>query len=260
MKDLFLVPFSKLAGFRTFWIFFTLILVVTFGFAGMASRFTELVISGQELPIGGLFTFPQVWVNASWFVKFGNYFLGFLVILLVTSDDENNLLKQHIIDGWDREQALASYLIVCGFFAFISLSVSVLISLIFGVKDAGPYFNFGNFQGLLYFMLQCFIVMEFALLLSLLQRKAVPAILTYIGWQLILEPLFGWFLDEYVFDGISQYLPFKVVGKLLADPFVPSLSILGEAGQVPINIVLIAGSYMCLFAAIAWVRLRFTDY
>ncbi|MFK7826906.1 MAG: hypothetical protein AB8G05_22375 [Oligoflexales bacterium] len=261
MKDLFLVPFSKLVGYRTFWIFLIIILGVTFAIAGIASKFTELTVSGNELPIVGLFTFPQVWGNASWFMKFGNYFLGFLVILLATSDDENKLLKQHIIDGWDREQVLASYLLVCGSFAFISLSVSIFISLAFGLKGEGPYFTAEAMQGLLYFLIQCFIVFEFALVLSLLLRKAVPAILTFIGWQLILEPLLGWILDENVFDGISEYLPFRVVGKLLADPFIPSLSnVLGDAAVVPINIVLIAGSYMAIFAGIAWLKLRFTDY
>ena len=261
MKDLFLVPFSKLAYYRTFWVFLILILGVTFAIAGIVSSITELSLSGADLPIAGLFTFPQVWGNASWFMKFGNYFLGFLVILLVTSDDENKLLKQHIIDGWDRERALFSYLLVCGVFALISLFVSILIAVVFGIKGDGPYFNSSSFQGLFYFFFQCFIVFEFALVLSLLLRKAVPAILTFIGWQIILEPLLGWLLDRNIWDGISEYLPFKVVGTLLPDPFVPSLSkLLGEAGQVPVNMVVIAGAYMSLFAVVAWVKLRFTDY
>lgn len=261
MKDLFLVPLVKLAYYRTFWIFLIFILGITFAIAGIVSSINELTVSGAQLPIAGLFTYPQVWGNASWFMKFGNYFLGFLLILLVSSDDENKLLKQHIIDGWDREKVLASYLLVCGTFALISLLVSVLISLVFGIKGDGPFFNVGSLLGLAYFFIQCFIVFEFALVLSLLQRKAVPAVLTFIGWQMVLEPLLGWALDRNIWEGISGFLPFNVVGKLLSDPFVPSLSaILGEATQVPLNVVLIAGTYVFVFAGLAWLKLRFTDY
>ncbi|NRA44839.1 MAG: hypothetical protein HRU09_07785 [Oligoflexales bacterium] len=261
MKDLFLVPFSKLVYYRTFWVFLVLILGVTFAFAGIISSLPELPVSGVKLPISGFFSYPQVWVNVSWFMKFGTYFLGFLVILLVTNDDESKLLKQHIIDGWDRERALASYLLVCGTFAFMSLFVSIFIALVFGVKGDEPYFNANSLQCFLYFFMQSFIVFEFALVLSLLLRKAVWSILVFIVWQIILEPIIGWILDLNGWELVSKYLPFHVVGTLIPDPYVPKITdLLKGATDVPIDMVAVAGVYICFFAGAAWLKLKFTDY
>lgn len=252
------VPIQKILTYKPLWVILSLTLFAEFSLIFILSNLSSSAITGSGVSLLK-FNFPEIWLNLSWLGKLGNYIIGFLLIFIISADEEHLTLRQHIIDGWSREQAVLSYHVLCLVFATVSILVAVIFSLIFGYSEPNQAIIESNqFRILLCFFLQSFLIFQFALLVSVWVKKSIPALFCFLGWLLIAEPLIGVAIDSNIRKGYSELLPFHTIGKLLPD-LNPMGILSGASTVVSINYILISIAYVWLFWLLIWVRIKFRD-
>lgn len=252
------VPLRRLRGYRPFWTIFLLTLITEFLLLLVLSNISTLTLQQTELPMLK-FSFPHIWLNLSWIGRVVNYFMGFLLIQLVSADHEDLTLRQNMINGWSREDCLLSYHLLCLMLALVSLLMLLGFGFSFGHRMPGQaIMDLSHLRLLSCYLLQSFLLFQFALMVSLLVRRAVPSVFCFLGWLLILEPLLGSVVDAQIRKGYSEFLPFHSIGKLLPD-ISPEALLTGSIPQISGNYILMSLFYLLLMALISWLMLRFRD-
>ena len=252
------VPLRKLKGYRLFWISYMLIILVELSVMTVLTNVGDLSVGKSNLDMMH-FSFPDIWLNVSWIGKLGNYFMGFLLIYLVAGDEENLTLRQNIINGWSREDAVLSYHFICLFFALASLATVLVLGSIYGYqKDARPIIGVSQIRLLLCYLLQSFLIFQFSLTIALWVKRAVPAAFFFLSWLVIIEPLLGVLVDSKLRRGYSELLPFHGIGKLLPE-INPLAPMSGSGIPISANYIWLGFGYLTLFLMLCWVRVRFRD-
>lgn len=258
MKQLLIVELYKLIRYKTFWTFFggyaLLYILVASVFYSIATHFQ---ISPMQIKSIDMLTFPMAWHTFSWLGSWFYFLLGLLIILLLTNDFECNTLRQQIIDGFSRERYLAGrYLIIC-LFAFYACLIVFITGISLGsVAEGGQLFSKYTIAFLFALFLQGVGLLSFALFLSFLIRRAMLATFVFMSFPVIIEPVFGWFLDARIMDGISHKLPLHVFFSYIPPPsFLISKPIMLPSFEM----MSIGLFYNGLMIFITWMTFKFSD-
>ena len=265
MQDIFKVPITKIIHYRLFW---TLAILI-FGLTLMGTYFLWYVSQnpfedGKSLPgasLAHLFTASQIWMTSMLIAKMCTYFLSLLLILIVSSDFEYDLLKQHMIDGWSRGKAALSYLFVSFFFSLIPLFLVFCIVLFFG--GFSTFFQSLNLNVIGYlgrFILHCLLTFQFVVFLTLLLKKSVPTIIMLTSWLIIIEPLLKWNIDNKIYDGGSVILPFTLINKVLNLPNTLLGPQFAAADDTSLYIVFFGVLYLGIIYLNSWMKIKYTEF
>jgi ABC-2 type transport system permease protein len=205
--------FRKILPYRTFWvilaIYVLLLLLILY-----VSR--NVSISGQSLG-NSLYEFPGLWGRFTYIAYFFNLLLGILVIVLVTDEYSFRTIRQQVIDGRSRaEVVLAKFYVVLGLAVFSTIFLLVL-GLFFGLlfsSSKSISAILGQIDHLSYFFVQSVGYMALAMFFAFLIRKSGLAIIAFLAWSKIVEPILHLQLD----DSIDRFMPMKVFGSLTPTP------------------------------------------
>ncbi len=270
MKSVILNEYTKLWSYTAFRIIILLHFILFFLVVLVTSRL-DITIPGFSTDY--LYQFPNIWEFFPWVASWFNLLLAILIIVMTGNEYTFRTFRQHVIDGLSRSDLLTGKVFLIIAIAIYSMLMVLLFSLLFGfifTRDmtAGLFVN--KTYILLVYFVQAVAYMSTGFLLAILFRNTALAIVLFILYRLIIEPVFRLFFPPEA----RLYFPMKVISNLTPMPEFLSISsgnkadpgnvdtlnlreigILAEDLPVYLNLLLALG-YTALFIGLAWVLLR----
>jgi ABC-type transport system involved in multi-copper enzyme maturation permease subunit len=256
MNRLLTIELRKLLPYRTFW-------VILFTFAALLILFaygsSNITINGQQSG-SEIYHFPGIWMKLTYIASFFNLLLGILLIILVTDEYTFRTFRQSVIDGLFRGELVASKFQVVLLVGVVASFILLLIGLGFGIPNT-PQVTLGlTFSGamhLVYYFVQAIGYISIAVFFGFLIRKNGLAIIAFLVYTKIVEPLVHWRLE----DNLDKYFPMKVFSSLTPMPGQEVLdSLTGPTESLnPQQAVLPALVYIGLFYLFTYLLLKVRD-
>lgn len=213
------------------WLKFSKNPVVLVLFACFGLLFPIAILSGKEvfkntappLPHSSIFyEFPTVWdyqgYAGNWLVSF---FLGFMMIHIISSEVGNKTMRQNIIIGLNRREYFVSKLISMAMLSGIATAVYYLTSIIIGIIhtdgwDFALVFD-NNFAGFRFYLM-CMGYLSFAAVISYVMRRGSLSLLMYFSLMMFIEPIIRGIYFAYFKDGGVKYFPLNAIEDLMPNP------------------------------------------
>jgi ABC-2 type transport system permease protein len=256
MTQLLTTELRKLLPYRTFWIILLLYaaLLVLFMYSSSA-----ITINGQRFG-DEIFRFPGIWMRLTYIASYFNLLLGILMITLITDEYAFRTFRQQVIDGLFRQDLVIAKGLVALLIGLVCTAFVSLTGLYFGITYTPswtPALVSQDAMHLAYYLVQALGYMSIAVLLSFLIKKNGVAILVFLLYTKVLEPLIHWRLD----DEKDKYLPMKVLSSLTPTPGQEVLDSLTGPTIVlsPQQAVVPALIYIGVFYLLSVVLLRIRD-
>ncbi|PKV63200.1 ABC transporter permease [Pontibacter ramchanderi] len=203
----------KIIHYPTFWTIMAIYVLLQVLLIYFSSN---LMVSGQSLG-KSLYDFPNIWMRFSYIAYFFNLLLGILLIVLITDEYSFRTLRQQVIDGRSRAEAvLAKFYVTLGLAAagtVFLLAMGLLFGLIYSTNTSIEAI-FSKIDYLSYFFVQAVGYMCLAMFFAFLIRKSGLAIIAFLAWSKIVEPIIHYQMD----DRIDRFMPMKVFGSLTPTP------------------------------------------
>ena len=237
-----------------------------------------LSTSAMDITVPGfstnhLYQFPNIWEYFPWVASWFNLLLAILIIVMTGNEYSFRTFRQHVVDGFSRIQLLSGKAFLILMIGVYSLLMVLLFSLIFGFIFSNDYSD-GAFLNKTYILLVYFVqaiaYMSAGFFLAVLFRNTALAIVLFILYRLIIEPVFRLFFPQ----GARLYFPMKAISNLTPLPEFLSISSGNQAGAegvdtlsfremglmaedlpVLVNLLLALG-YTALFISLAYLLLR----
>ena len=242
MLRLLKIEWNKIYYYKTARIFtilyFAMLVIIGLALANFEFKLNGIGFKFSKL---GMFNFPVVWQNITWFSALAKIFIAIIVITNVTNEYSSRTLKQNLIDGLSKKEFLVSKVLSNTVLAILSTILVFLISLILGCFFSEEKSNV--FQGMgfvLMYFIKLFFFLSMCLFFSFLLRKNAFAFLGIVVFQII-EVIF-WVSEILIrklvfhqdftsFDGfVSNYLPLNSCYNLISfADFSPGRFLMGEA-------------------------------
>ena len=208
------------------------------------------------------FEFPTIWdymgYIGNWLTSF---FLGFVVIYMITSEVASKTMRQSIINGLNRKDYfLGKVYTILTFSAFATL-IYIISTIIIGIIHTDGFdlelIMDSNWAPFRYFLM-CMGYMSFALLIGFTMRKSGLAIFFYLVYVMMLEVVLRYIQVWAWPHEATKWWPMNIIEDLMPNPFLK----LGDKfikneydfGLLVSNNGAIIGSilYTILFLGIAW--------
>jgi ABC-2 type transport system permease protein len=237
-----------------------------------------LVTSRLDITVPGfstdyLYQFPNIWEFFPWVASWFNLLLAILIIVMTGNEYSFRTFRQHVVDGFSRSQLLSGKAFLMLMIGIYSLLMVLLFSLIFGFIFTSDYSG-GAFIRKTYILLVYFVqaiaFMSAGFFLAVLFRNTALAIILFILYRLIIEPVMRLFFPPEA----RLYFPMKVIANLTPMPEFLSISsgkrpsgggvdtlsfremgLMAEDLPVLVNLMLAIG-YTAIFITLAWWLLR----
>lgn len=237
-----------------------------------------LVTSRMDITVPGfstdyLYQFPNIWEFFPWVASWFNLLLAILVIVMTGNEYSFRTFRQHVVDGFSRSQLLSGKALLILMIGVYSVLMVLLFSLIFGFIFSSDYSD-GAFINKTYILLVYFVqaiaYMSAGFFLVVLFRNTALAIVLFILYRLIIEPVARLFFQPEA----RLYFPMKVISNLTPMPEFLSISSGKQPGTDQVDTLsfremgfmaedlpvitnlLLATGYMAIFIALAYWLLR----
>lgn len=177
-----------------------------------------------------IFSFPGIWEYqayvGSWLVFF---FLGFVMMYIITSEVNFKTMRQNIITGLTRKEFFMSKIGVMIVLAIISTIIYIITCLLYGYFYTEPHSFEGAFaDGSMLFIFKYFLMnlgyMSFGLMIALLIRNSGIAIFFYVSYIIFIEMMLKWMVHKELVADTSlehtmNYWPLNAIEDLTPNPF-----------------------------------------
>ena len=270
MKSIILNEYTKIWSYTAFRVIILLHFILFFLVVLVTSRL-DITIPGFSTDY--LYQFPNIWEFFPWVASWFNLLLAILIIVMTGNEYTFRTFRQHVIDGLSRADLLTGKVFLIITVAVYSMLMVLLFSLLFGfifTRDMTAGLFVKKTYILLVYFVQAVAYMSTGFLLAILFRNTALAIVLFILYRLIIEPVFRLFFPPEA----RLYFPMKVISNLTPMPEFLSISsgnkadpgnvdtlnlremgILAEDLPVFLNLLLALG-YTALFIGLAWLLLR----
>ena len=270
MKSIILNEYTKIWSYTAFRVIILLHFILFFLVVLVTSRL-DITIPGFSTDY--LYQFPNIWEFFPWVASWFNLLLAILIIIMTGNEYTFRTFRQHVIDGLSRSDLLTGKVFLIIAIAIYSMLMVLLFSLLFGfifTRDMTAGLFVKKTYILLVYFVQAVAYMSTGFLLAILFRNTALAIVLFILYRLIIEPVFRLFFPPEA----RLYFPMKVISNLTPMPEFLSISsgnkadpgnvdtlnlreigILAEDLPVYLNLLLALG-YTALFIGLAWLLLR----
>jgi ABC-2 type transport system permease protein len=226
MRSILFNEITKTWSYRAFRIIILLHFVLFFLVVLVTSR---LNITVPGFSTDYLYQFPNIWEFFPWVASWFNLLLAILVIVMTGNEYSFRTFRQHIIDGFSRTQLLTGKGFLILMIGIYGLLMVLLFSLIFGFIFTSDYSD-GAFLKKTYILLVYFVqaiaFMSAGFFLAVLFRNTALAIVIFILYRLIIEPVMRLFFPAKA----RLYFPMKVIANLTPMPEFLSISSGKEQG------------------------------
>lgn len=214
MKRIIGIEWSKISSYSFFKVMlilhFCLFLLVTF-------VFTRMKISVPGFTFGNLFMFPNVWSTFAWVASWFNILLALIMIVLTGNEFAGRTLRQQVISGLTRSEFIYGrgvLVLILSVYGFLMVTFAGIISGIIFTPDIQFGNIFNNFGIVFIYMIQAVGYMTIGILLAVLFRNNSMAILLYLLYFIIIEPIIR-VLCPMV---IRPWFPVKIISHLTPVP------------------------------------------
>jgi ABC-2 type transport system permease protein len=252
---LFRAELRKILPYRTVWIILLAYAVLLLLFVSAGG---SLNVNGQ--PLGdSLYVFPGLWEKLTFVASYFTMLLGILLVILVTDEFQFRTFRQQVIDGSSVAGLLQNKLAVSGLLAGFAVLVVLGIGTYFGLtRAAGTVAQAtAGLPAVLLYGVQVLGVLALAALVAVLVRRSGAAILLFLLYLWVAEPLLRLSLP----DELDRYLPAKIFNsltpmpgqELMATVTGPSMALL------PSQALPLALAYTALFWSLSYLLLRSRD-
>jgi ABC-2 type transport system permease protein len=270
MKSIILIEFTKIWSYRAFRVIILLHFILFFLVVLVTSRL-DITIPGFSTDY--LYQFPNIWEFFPWVASWFNLLLAILIIVMTGNEYTFRTFRQHVIDGFSRSDLLTGKAFLILAIAVYSMLMVLLFSLLFGfvfTRELTASLFVRKTYILLVYFVQALAYMSAGFLLAILFRNTALAIILFILYRLIIEPVFRLFFPKEA----RLYFPMKVISNLTPMPEFLSIAsgnqkdpagvdtlnlremgLMVEDLPVYLNLMLAIG-YMSLFIFLAWLLLR----
>lgn len=237
------------------WIF--LLFFPSLIFIGKEESFTK---NNPFLTSDSFFKFPGVW---SWLGYDGNWMiffaLGFLVVYMTSIEISYKTMRQNIITGLTRKQYfLSKVLVVLVFTVLATILYAVLGFAIGWVHTPNPTFEFAmdNDWAIGRYFLMCLGYLSFALLIGFAIKNSGLAVLTYLSYGILIEPMIRWLGHTQIWDGNSRnYYPLNAMEDLMPMPLYKAAGYLKNLEQMVLpysHAAIVSAISIVLFIGLAY--------
>jgi len=256
MMQYFTTELRKLVPYRTFWLFILLYmgLLVLLLFSASSVQINNQAI-GENM-----YVFPNIWSTLTYIASNFNLLLGILLITLITDEYTFRTIRQQVIDGLFRSDLILNKFLVVLFIGVVCTFFVLGVGLGFGVKYTPALTLEKIVSGsmhVVYYLVQALGYMSIAVFFAYLIRRNGLAIIAYLVYTKIMEPLIHWQIP----DELDKYFPMKVLSSLTPMPGKEVLeTITGVSDQLsPQQAVLPALGYIFLFYLLSYGLLKSRD-
>jgi ABC-type transport system involved in multi-copper enzyme maturation permease subunit len=248
MGTLLEIELRKLVPSRDFWFSVSAYVIL------VPAVFLSLALFNVRLPssqVGlNLYDFPEVWHNLAYIAQWVNVLLCVTVLQIVTNEYQLRTIRQNIIDGLSPWQYLWGKVMLLVVFTVASTALLAACALLAGrfmseSHDLNQMFAKSEYIGL--YCLQSFGYLTLALLVGTLVRKTGLAVVCFIGYTLIVEPILRGRLVPAV---VGLNLPSYVLGRLVPNPFAGYLG-MGAPAPVHPGTIVLSCAYVIAFVLIS---------
>lgn len=249
MKRLLSIEWIKLRKYRAFWV---LLLLFAFACVGINSYLYHLqgkitARSGGALKLD-LFSSQNLWHTTAWLTNFTLLLPGVLMILLLANEFSYKTLRQQIINGFSRPQAIVSKWLLLLALAIVCWCIYFLTVLIMGRFFLESGNLFANFHYAGYAFINIVLCLSVAFVLAIWLKRSGLTIAIYLVYCIFFESILDYFLDKInVFLG--NFLPLNSGGALTPNPFN---KLLGSH-----TLVSLPADYWYLLTAVLWIAIIF---
>ncbi|TGE20005.1 ABC transporter permease [Hymenobacter elongatus] len=247
--------FRKLFPYRTVWVILALYVLLLAGFVSVGGGVT---INGKQLG-NALYDFPTLWPRLAYVASYFNLLLGILFIILITDEFQFRTFRQQIIDGSSPVGLVQGKLTVSGLLALFGMVAVLGVGLFFGFTRAPKTLSHApeTIGAVLLYGIQALGYLAVAGTLGFLIRKSGPAILSFMLYAWVVEPLIRFVTP----DQLDRYFPAKVFDSLTPTPGREMINtITGSSNALlPIEAVPLALAYIALFWFLSYLLLRNRD-
>ncbi len=198
--------------------------------------FTRIDITAPGFSTKNMFMFPHVWEIYAWIASWFNLlFLGLIIILLTGNEFNYKTVRMQIINGLSRNEFLSGKLLIIFFIAIWAALIVFLSGIITGLiftKDISMQLILDKSYMILIYFFQAIAYMSFALMIAVIFKSNALAIIMYLLYFIMIEPIARLFFPKEV----RPYFPVKVISDLT--PVPEFLSITSNSTEVSGNNVL----------------------
>jgi hypothetical protein len=245
----------KILPYRTAWFILLLFVALLALFVSVGSG---VVINGQAVG-NTLYAFPEVWHKLAYVASYFNLLLGILLIILITDEYQFRTFRQQVIDGSSAATLVQGKLAVSGLLAAFGMLVVLAVGLFYGLTRSPDSAAKATQElgAVVLYGVQALGYLSLAALLAFLLRKSGPAILAFMLYAWVVEPV----VRLRIPDEIDRYFPTKVFSSLTPTPGQALLdTVTGPSGaMLPSQALPLALAYAALFWALSYLLLRNRD-
>jgi ABC-type transport system involved in multi-copper enzyme maturation permease subunit len=220
MRSIILNEITKTWSYRAFRIIILLHFILFFLVVLVTSRL-DITVPGFSTDY--LYQFPNIWEFFPWIASWFNLLLAILIIVMTGNEYTFRTFRQHVVDGLSRSQLLSGKAFLILMIGLYSLLMVLLFSLIFGFIFTSDYSQ-GAFLRhsyiLLVYFVQAVAYMSAGFFLAILFRNTALAIILFILYRLIIEPVLRVFFPLEA----RRFFPMKVISNLTPTPEFLSIS------------------------------------
>lgn len=219
MKKLLLLEWLKTRKYKAFWILLALyvIAIICINLVAFQVQNSISVHSGGNIRLH-LFSAPYLWNTTGWLSGFTMLLPGFLIIVLLTNEFSYRTLRQNIIEGLKREQAILSKWLLLFLLAIFCWLIYFAVTLVIGLSNNPPGTLFEGFQSAGYIFLKIILSMSVAFMLALWIKRSGLSIAVFLVYFLFIENLISFFLNKIVLH-LGDFLPLSSGSELVPNPF-----------------------------------------
>ena len=265
MLNLLKIQLHKILHYRIFWGILAIFLLTFAGGNYAIFRFFEEIMSQPGVQMAttmtgikiSIFDFPIIWNNLAWLAGFYQMILAVIIIVDISNEFSFKTMRQNMIDGLDKRDFVVSkfWLIFLLSIAFtIVLGIYILVmGLIFTEAEVGVDIWQGA-EYLLAFFIQCLGYLSFALLITVLVKKAGLSLIIVFAYSFIENIIALRYKGEFRFGADEEvtlwtdFLPLQ----LLNNPIPPSFLKMPNFGPGDRDKEEAIGSMQDMFIAMDW--------
>ena len=223
MQHLLAIEWMKVRRYRTFWVLFALFVLSMFGISFIwwyldhqLKTSNDMAMQAVGTMVFGSFSFPGVFNTLTQISSWLLYFPGFIIIFHTTNEYTYKTHRQNIIDGLERTEFIKAKL----GFAFILATLCTIIvlfsTLFFGAISGGGPITTEAWSYIGYFFVQSCVYILFALVLSLLLRRAALAVGIYFIYGILIDFLLALWISKSTHSALGFYaMPLQVADQLI---------------------------------------------
>ena len=222
MLRLLKIEWLKLKSYRAFWIMVGLYLVILFAIIFGLPEFLDYVASqSNEMTAFKAFktiafNFADIWQNIAflagmrWFIQI---FLALLMLVFISNEFSYLTVRSNILAGLSRTQFLLGKLSVVFLLSVVATVALMISGLYLGYRFSANTSMTAVISGmhwLIFYFIETFTYLTFALLIGILIRKTGFAIITLLSYNFI-----ELIIQYYTPDKLDKFLPLNAMNGII---------------------------------------------